>query len=183
MSASNSLLELVDVLKFAVHRKHPRNRRRGPGGPCMRRPSMTTGLPVADSCEHVAIAPTADHVEAFQSEAGRIDFRTWQAGARLVLAMFGQLLAEWSTAPRMSGSSGAKFPRAARGGGVAQNTIEYPRAAQNRRGDVLVPLAVTVNTLAIVSRPPRWLSGGSFVLAEFPSVHAGDACSAWRAGR
>ena len=31
-------------------------------------------------------------------------------------------------------------------------------------GEVVVPLAVTFSTLAIVSTPPRWLSGGSVTL-------------------
>ena len=42
-------------------------------------------------------------------------------------------------------------------------------------GEVVVPLAVTFSTLAIVSTPPRWLSGGSVHLAELPAVDAGDA--------
>src|SRR5438445_8928161 len=33
--------------------------------------------------------------------------------------------------------------------------------APRRTGEVVVPLAVTFSTLAIVSTPPRWLPGGS----------------------
>ena len=38
-----------------------------------------------------------------------------------------------------------------------------------------MPLAVTFSTLAIVSTPPRWLSGGSFTLRNSEPVDAGDA--------
>ena len=40
-------------------------------------------------------------------------------------------------------------------------------------GDVVVPLAVTFKTLAIVKTPPRWLSAGSFTLRNSHPSTAG----------
>ena len=61
-------------------------------------------------------------------------------------------------------SSLRAFPHAGRlpgvdGGGVPRmrSSTQAPRVT----GDVLVPLAVTFSTPAIVSAPPRWLPGGS----------------------
>ena len=62
------------------------------------------------------------------------------------------------TAPRMSGSTAGTLGG---GGGVSmprmRSMIQSPRST----GEVVVPLAVTLSTLACVIRPPRALSGGS----------------------
>ena len=64
-------------------------------------------------------------------------------------------------APRMSGST-AGTPAGGFGGGVPR--MRSSTHAPRRTGEVVVPLAVTFSTLAIVSTPPRWLSGGSVTL-------------------
>ena len=62
------------------------------------------------------------------------------------------------TAPRMSGSTAFTVGG---GGRVSmpriRSVIQWPRIT----GEVVVPLAVTLSTLACVIRPPRGLSGGS----------------------
>ena len=64
-------------------------------------------------------------------------------------------------APRMSGSTAAT-PDGGGAGGVPRmrSSTQAPRVT----GDVLVPLAVTFSTLAIVNTPPRWLSAGNLTL-------------------
>ncbi len=62
------------------------------------------------------------------------------------------------TAPRISGSTAFTFGG---GGRVSiprmRSVIQWPRST----GEVVVPLAVTFSTLAIVIRPPRSLPRGS----------------------
>ena len=47
---------------------------------------------------------------------------------------------------------------------LTERHIEHMRKADRRTGEVVVPLAVTFMTLAIVKNPPRWSSGGSDTL-------------------
>ena len=75
-------------------------------------------------------------------------------------------------APRMSGST-ASTSGGGLGGGVPR--MRSSTHAPRRTGEVVVPLAVTFSTLAIVSTPPRWLSGGSSTLRNSHAFHAGDA--------
>ena len=75
------------------------------------------------------------------------------------------------TAPRMSGSTALTDGG---GGGVwprIRSVIQWPR----RTGEVVVPLAVTLSTLAWVITPPRRLSAGSVTLRKSAAGDAGDA--------
>ena len=67
------------------------------------------------------------------------------------------------TAPRMSGSTAGTD---AGGSGISTPrmrwTIQLPRST----GEVVVPLAVTLSTLACVMKPPRGLSGGKIDAAH-----------------
>ena len=114
----------------------------------IRWPSIVTGLAVADGA--VVVAPAADDVEPFQGEAGRIDL-AMASGTGLDLAVLGQLFADRRGAAdvRLDG----RHVRRRRGGGVPRmrSSTHAPRTT----GEVVVPLAVTLSTLAIVSTPPR----------------------------
>src|SRR5262249_40087590 len=61
----------------------------------------------------------------------------------------------------LSGST-AGTPEGGGDGGVPRmrSSTQAPRVT----GEVLVPLAVTFSTLAMVMTPPRWLSGGNATL-------------------
>ena len=61
----------------------------------------------------------------------------------------------------MSGSTAATFFG---GGGAGRPRILSKTQAPRTTGEVVVPLAVTFNTLACVNTPPRWLPAGSGVL-------------------
>ena len=83
-------------------------------------------------------------------------------------------------APRVSGWM-AGTSAGGCGGGVPRmrSSTQAPRST----GEVVVPLAVTFSTLAIVSTPPRWRIRGQLHLAEFPAFDAGNAVDASPAGR
>src|SRR5262249_41364985 len=66
-------------------------------------------------------------------------------------------------APRMSGST-AGTPDGGGGGGVPRRRASTQGPGVT--GEVLVPLAVTFSTLAMVITPPRWLSGGNFTFRK-----------------
>ena len=72
----------------------------------------------------------------------------------------------------MSGST-ASTSTVGLGGGVPR--MRSSTQAPRRIGEVVVPLAVTFMTPAIVSTPPRWLSGRQRHLAELRALHARDA--------
>ena len=57
-----------------------------------------------------------------------------------------------SIAGTSSGGGGGGVPR-------MRSRTHAPRST----GEVVVPLAVTFSTLAIVNTPPRWLPGGSVI--------------------
>ena len=60
-----------------------------------------------------------------------------------------------STASTVGGGGGVSSPR-------IRSVIQWPRST----GEVVVPLAVTLRTLACVISPPRRLSAGSFTLRK-----------------
>ena len=69
-----------------------------------------------------------------------------------------------STASTVGGGGGVSSPR-------IRSVIQWPRST----GEVVVPLAVTLRTLACVITPPRRLSAGSFTLRNRDAGDAGDA--------
>jgi len=101
-------------------------------------------------------APTSEYVKVFQREARRINLRVADIARRL-RAVFVELLADRRCAARIGFTAGTE----AGGGGTCwpkmRSIIQTPRST----GEVVVPFAVTFNTLACVSSPPRTESGGS----------------------
>lgn len=161
-----NLLELIDVLESVAIG-------RDVGGVDflaleIRHPPAVNEDGLAEPGDAVMVAPAADAVEALQGKSGRIDLamacgtdsiaRCLANCSRIVLA------------PRMSGSIAGTLSGGE--GGVVPRMRSRTHAPRNT-GEVVVPLAVTLSTPAIVNTPPRWLPGGRVVLRNVqPSTPA-----------
>ena len=82
-------------------------------------------------------------------------------GAGLVAAMLAELLANRDRAPGCPARRRARRREAER---AVRPAICFITHAPRFTGEVVVPLAVTLKTLACVRNPPRWLSGGNGTL-------------------
>ncbi len=96
------------------------------------------------------ITPATDDVEAFQREAGWIDL-AMTTRAALHITVFGELFTD------RRGAANVGLNRFTSAGGLGGGVPRMRSSTQEPRmmGEVVVPLAVTFNTLPIVSSPPR----------------------------
>ena len=81
----------------------------------------------------------------------------WQAAHEASLACFANC-SRIVVAPRVSGSIAFTLPG---GGGMVAPSNRSMKNTPRGTGDVVVPLAVTLSTLACVMSPPRSECGGS----------------------